>query len=323
MENIHIAPFYYVNEVQDEVKPNNDFNKQLFQKLREYDTGMDLIFSLASTDGRRTNPPQSLAEAIRVCQNEEANYLLYGYVAYREYTINAEVKLLDYQRRSIIHIFYAVDDLDNLDRLLSDLTTKILAFVEKTFNLKILEHEPQFTELRVYGNLGYWTPVGSRWIQLLIGAAMIDFGIRFIPTDQLQIYQGYTFYGSMGFDVSYQFGVVNPDRYEGFSHTVTIGLPLKLHMKLNAQHEVSGGIGLLYSFDFLQIKLPYEDGTVKLFRGLGMSFILGYSFRFQKYFSLTTDNYFELKYYEVPSLTYSLRIGVDYRFFRQEVIRKW
>ncbi|WP_461248839.1 hypothetical protein, partial [Treponema sp. R6D11] len=107
LETIHIAPFYHIDEVKDEVRNNNDFHKKLFNKLQSVETGIDLTFSVLSLP-RGQNPPQSLADAVRVCQNERAHYLLYGYVASKVYTLYPEIKLLDYGKRSLFRIVYVV-----------------------------------------------------------------------------------------------------------------------------------------------------------------------------------------------------------------------
>ena len=322
LEVIHIAPFYHIDETKDEVRPSNNHHKKLIEKLQSVETGLQLIFTLTQEE-RGQNPPQSLAEAIRVARNEQANYLLYGYFAEKDYTMYAEVKLLDYESRSLARIFYSVDDLDNHDRLLSDLSTKILAFVEETYNIKILEHEMEHSEWRMYGELGYWTPMGSDWTRLMIGTGAAAAGIRFIPNDRLAIKRGFLLSLSAGLELSYKFGLGNPDLYAAYDHTLTIGLPFRLHAKLNPQHSISAGIGLLYTFDFLSFKDPHDDREMKIFRGLGNSLMAGYGFRMKENISVTADNRFEFHYYDRILATYSLRIGIEYLLSRKEAVRKW
>ena len=322
LEVIHIAPFYYIDEVKDEVHPDNYYYKKLFQKLQGVETGFDLIFSLSSLESGQ-NPPQSLAEAIRVCRNENANYLLYGYIAEREYTLYAEIKLLDYNKRSLITTFYSVDDLKNSERIFDDLVVKILTFTEDTFNLQILKHEPEYSEWWFYSKIGYWTPIGSDWTRLIIGTFLAEPGIRFVPKDRLGVSHGFSLALSVGLEVSYQFGLGNPDRYDAYDHILTIGLPVRLHVKFNAQHGISTGLGLLYTFDLLQFKDPYDDMVLKTFNSFGNSLLLGYDFRVRDKISITADNQFELHYYQKLRFSYSLRIGIDYRISKKEIVKKW
>ena len=322
LEVVHIAPFYHINEVKDEVYPDDSTHIKLQEKLKNVETNLELVFSLPLT-AHGQNPPQSVAEAIRVCQNERANYLLYGYIAKREYTTYAELKMLDYQNRSLIHVFYAVDDLDNFERLLDDLTIKILSFVEDNFNLNILNKEPKYTEWWAYGKLGYWTPIGKDWTNLMIGTGIVDLGVKFVPSDRLFVLSGFSFDLSVGLGFSYQFGLGNPDRYEAFNHILTVALPVRLRMKLNAQNALSIGAGLLYTFDLLQFTDTHDDSKMKVFRSIGNSALLGYDFRVRENISLCVDNQFEFHYYEKLRVTYSLRLGVDLRFSKKEVSAKW
>jgi hypothetical protein len=322
LETIHVAPFYHIDEVKDEVHPNNDFHRRLFNKLQSIETGIDLIFSLSSL-GRGQNPPQSLSDAIRVCQNEHANYLLYGYVATKDYTVYAEIKLLDYSKRSLISTFYSVDDLNNIERLLDDLSIKILSFVEETFNISILDHPPAFTEWSTFAKLGYWSPMGEDWTRLLIGTAVADFGLWFTPTDRLDVKYGYLTSFSLGFDLSYAFALGTPDRYDAYDHIISIGLPVKLNIKLNSRHGLYTGAGLLYIFDLLYFNEPYDDSVLKVYRCFAASAFLGYDFKIKENLSLTVDNQFEFRFQQHLMPVFFLRIGIDYRFSKKEVLQKW
>jgi len=322
IEIIHVAPFYHIDEVKDEVHANNDFHKRLFNKLQSVETGIDLNFSVVSLP-RGQNPPQSLSEAIRVCQNERANYLLYGYIASKDYTFYAEIKLLDYSKRSLIRVFYSADDLDNIERLFDDLSQKILSFVEESFNIRILEHQPSFTEWSTFAKIGYWTPASKNWTRLLIGTATADFGLWFTPNDRLKISYGYLTSLSFGLDLSYAFALGTPDRYDAYDHIIAIGLPFKFNIKIDSQHGFHAGAGLLYIFDLLSFKDPYDDPLLKVYRCFAGSLFFGYNYKLKEYLSLIVDNQFELRSQNHPMPTYSLRIGINYRFSKKEVIPKW
>jgi hypothetical protein len=321
-EIIHVAPFYHIDEVKDEVHANNDYHRKLFNKLQSVETGIDLNFSIVSLP-RGQNPPQSLSEAIRVCQNEHANYLLYGYIASKDYTLYAEIKLLDYSKRSLTRIFYSADDLDNTERLIDDLSQKILSFVEETFNIRILEHPPSFTEWSTFAKIGYWTPTSKNWTKLLIGITTLDFGLWFTPTDRLEVNYGYMTSLSFGLDLSYAFAIGTPDRYDVYDHIIAIGLPFKFNVKINPQHSLYAGAGFLYVFDLLYFKERYDDPLLKVYRCFAGSFFFGYNYKLKEDLSLIVDNQLELRSQNHPMPVYSLRIGIDYRFSRKEVIPKW
>jgi len=322
LETIRIAPFYHIDEVKDSVNYNNDFHKKLFNKLNSVETGIDMDFSVLSIP-RGQNPPQSLSEAVRVCQNERANYLLYGFIASKEYTFYAEIKLLDYGRRSLSRTFYSVDDTDNMERLLDDLSKKILSFVEEAFNIPVLERPPAFTEWSAFLKIGYWTPMGEDWTKLLVGTAMADLGFWVTPTDRLKVNYGYLSSLSTGLDLSYAFALGTRDRYDAYDHIIAVGLPIKLNFKLNSQNSLHTGVGLIYIFDLLYFKDPYDDSVLKVYRCFAGSLFLGYGFKIKEYLSFTVDNQLQLRFQRHPMPVFFARIGIDYRFSKKEVVRKW
>ena len=323
IEVIHVASFYHIDEVSDEVHPNNDYHKILIQKIQKAETGLDIKFSQVPL-GHGVNPPQSLTEAIRLCNDMHADYLLYGYIASRDYTIYAELKFMDYDRRGITRIFYSVDDLENIDRLMDDLAAKIIAFLEESFHMGSNRDVQKYSEWWSYVNIGYWTPIGNEWLNLLIGTGMADFGIVFFPTDHLGVWGVYPVNLSIGFEISYQFGLGIPDRYKVYDHIITISMPLRAHIVLKNIHDISGGLGLLYRLDLLQFQDPFDDAKLLPYTSLGSSFLLGYSIRVRDFFAISADNRFDFLFnYNRAFISYSLRLGVNFRLRKKEITGKW
>lgn len=148
-------------------------------------------------------------------------------------------------------------------------------------------------------------------------------GIYFIPRTRLFTQIGKSFYLSAGLEISYQFGLGNPDRYKAYDHLITIATPIAIHMRLNEQHSISIGSGFLYTFDLLWLEEPYEEGRVRAYRSLGTRVTAGYAFKVKANLSLTFDQYFDIRFYEEPQWSYSTRIGIDWRFISREVVKKW
>ena len=323
LETIYVAPFYHIDEVNDEVHPDNDYHKMLIHKMQNKRTGLNITFSKIPVD-QGLNPPKSIADAIKVCQNEHADYLLYGYMAFRDYTIYAELKILDYEKRGIIKIIYSVDDLKNIDRLMEDLATKIIAFLEETFNVGFYKDMQKYSEWWSYVNFGYWTPVENEWLNLLIGTGMVDFGIVFFPTDRICVWGTYPVNLSLGLELSYQFGLGFPERYKAYDHIIAIGLPFRLHLIMNDIHDISSGIALFYRLDLLQFQDAYEDSKLLPYTSLGASFLFGYSIRIREFFAISADNRFDFLFnYDKAFISYSLRLGLNFRLSKKELKKKW
>ena len=323
LEAVYVAPFYYIDEVNDEVHPNNEYHKMLMQKMKKAGTGLDIKFSQVPLS-HGVNPPKSLTEAIRLCNDKHADYLLYGYIASRDYTIYAELKFIDYERRGITRIFYSVDDLENVDRLMEDLAAKIIAFLEETFYMGSYREVQKYSEWWSYVNFGYWTPVENDWLNLLIGTGTVDFGIVFYPTDRLCLWGAFPVKLSIGLELSYQFGLGNPERYKAYDHIIIIGLPFRIHFTINDIHDLSGGVGLLYRLDLLQFQDNFDDSKLLPYTSLGASFLLGYSIRIREFIAINADNRFDFLFnYDKAFISYSLRLGLNFRLSKKELTKKW
>jgi hypothetical protein len=318
---VHLAPLYFTDETEERMSGKTEYRRKLYEELQAVETGRELEFRL--TEGE-ANPPQSVIEAIRVCRNEEADYLLYGYITKRDYTYFGEIKLLDYEKREVVNFFYSVDDHGHEERLLKDLAGKIMTYINDAYQLGLADREARYWELWFPFETGYWTPLGKAWTELETGTAEAGAGLEFVPLDRLFTRMGKGFYLTAGLGVSYRFGLGNLERYDAYNHGITLrGPEIRLNMRLNARHHLSLGTGLLYSFDLLSIREPYKDRELKVYRALGVSGIGGYRFRFTDTWQVYFDNAAEVRFYEKAIVTYSGRIGLSFRMLSREVEGKW
>ena len=250
-----VAPLYFIDETSERVMAQNNFHDRLLRELGSAVTGTQLRFRSAGSF--RYNPPQSVGDAIVFCRDEQVNYLIYGFIVRKDQTIQGELRLLDYERREVIAHFFAMDSRDREDELIKNLADKLFRFVKETYNIIVIPDPPAFTHIQFPVSLGYWQPVDKNWIKLIFGLIRIDGGIQIIPSDNVFTARGYAHYFSLGVDISYRLGVGN--YYPAWDHGFTFSFPLLLHRQLNERHEIYTGFGLMYSFDILYIKKPYED----------------------------------------------------------------
>jgi hypothetical protein len=317
--NVRLAPLFYIDETRDTVYDQSRIHWDLLHRLRTIETGRALNFSLPGND--RVRPPQSLLDAVSLCREDRAGYLLYGYIAKKDYTLYGEIKLFDYEKRTILRIFYAVDDHDNQERLLSNLAEKIAAYIDETFHLNIGDPGPDYWELRVLAGAGYWTPLDKTWTGLLTGTGLITGGARFIPRDKLFTGFGKAFYVSAAAELSYRLGMGGV--YGAWDHSLSAGGPVRLHLELDREQQLFAGMGLLYSLDFMTVKEPYKNREMKIYNTLGLVFSLGYAFKADDRFSFFFDNQIEARFYKTPMITYSPRLGIEWLLMKREAARKW
>ena len=314
-----IAPLYYLDETSERVFPQNNFQNRILQELGKVSTNMEVQFKKAVSP--RYNPPQTVGDAIIMCRSEEADYLVYGFISRKEYTIQGELRLLDYKQKTVIANFYSMDSKDRETEMVQDLAAKLLYYVQETYNIKIISEPPSFTHIQFPVSLGYWLPINLDWVKILYGIVRVDGGIQIIPTDIVTIDQGKIFYFSFGADISYQLGMGR--NYNAWNHGFTITSPVQFHWKFNEQHEAYFALGVLYTFDLLYIKNPYEDPSMKFYSVLGAMTGGGWTFRLNEKLFFFTDARLELRSYERAMLSFTPRAGIIFRRYSQEVIKKW
>jgi hypothetical protein len=317
--NVQLAPLFYIDETRDAVYDQSRIHWDLLRRLRAIETGRALNFSLLGND--RVQPPQSLLDAVSLCRDDRAAYLLYGYIAKKDYTLYGEIKLFDYEKRAILRIFYAADDHDNRERLLSNLAEKIAAYIDETFRLNIGDPGPDYWELWALAGAGYWTPLDKTWTDLLIGTGLITGGARFVPRDKLFTGFGKAFYISAAAELGYRLGMGGV--YGAWDHSLSAGGPVRLHLQLDREQQLFAGMGLLYSLDFMTVKEPYKNRETKIYNTLGLVFSLGYAFKADDGFSFFFDNQIEARFYKTPMITCSPRLGIEWLLIKREAARKW
>jgi len=314
-----VAPLYYVDETTERVYAQNNFQERLLRELGKTETGLELRFK--STGLSRYNPPQSLGDAITICRAEKAGYLIYGFITKKENTIQGELRLLDYEKQEIIASFFAMDSKDREDAFIKDLADKLFRFVQETYNIVIIPDPEVYTHIQFPLSIGYWQPVNKDWITLLFGIVQINGGIQFIPEDIAFVSDGYEHYFSIGLDVSYRLGTGH--YYDSWDHGFTASIPFMLHRKLNAQHEIYFGFGLQYSFDVLYVKKPYENPGTEQFTAAGFMICAGWSFRLKEKLFLFADTRIEMRLYDKVMVNIAPSVGVIFRKYSQEVVKKW
>ena len=314
-----VAPMVFIDETTDTINQRNNFHTRLVRELGNTETGLQLRFRVS--DSLRFTPPQSVGDAIVLARTERADYVIYGFFTRREQTIQGTLRLLDYERREIIAHFHAMDSNEREEELVRDLAEKIFRFVQETYNIITIPDPPAFTHIQFPISLGYWQPVDGKWLDLLFGLVKIEGGVQLIPSDYVFVLDGFSHYFSLGVNVSYRFGIGN--QYDAWNHSFSVNAPILLHRKLNEQNEAYAGFGLMYSFDLLYIKRPYEDPSTELFGAAGFVFNGGWIFKPRENLFIFAEIRMEVRFYDNPMFNIAPSAGIILRRFTQEVIKKW
>jgi len=319
--DVYVAPLLYVDEEADLKRNTDRVQADLLGALWAEETGMALQFNRLKDN--RINPPESLAEAVTVCRNERIEYLLYGYVTRREHSIQAEVRLFDYNNRLVLQSFFGMDGSTQYDRLIKDMAWKILTHIGDVFKLEIVTEKSGVTRLTIPVLVGYWTPMDSGWVEVLLGTAAAGTGLEVIPTDRLFITRGIPWYLSVGLEAKYRLGVGNPDRYEAYNHTLYLMMPLRLHILLAEKHGFFIGLGYVYFLEFFSMADKYDESRSYIFNNMGLNVDFGYRFTINDTLSIFFRNDFDFLFNEHSLITYSPSIGMNIQVYRKEIKKKW
>jgi hypothetical protein len=317
---VYTAPMLYIDETGGSGAARS-IQEDILNALGAVETGIDLQF-IRIRDSR-IHPPESVMDAVEVCRVEQADYLLYGYLAERAYTYQAEIRLFEYESRQVRQVFYAMDDNAHYERLIKELTGKILAYMSDTFHLRIIQEDVEFTRILIPAAVGYWTPASSEWTRRLIGTFNITSGITVIPCDRIFVMGGFPFYLSTGLDIGYRLGVGHPGRYEAYDHNLYVNLPVILHMDLEERHRVFAGLGLIYFLDILNITQKYSDSETFVYNNMGMNISFGYRFFLKKDMVLFFRNDFALQFAGKTLFSYSPLVGLEFQVYEKELVKKW
>jgi hypothetical protein len=318
---IHVAPVLYVDETNENRRDTGRVQVDLLTMFHAVQTGAALQFNRLKNNG--INPPESLFDAVTVCRNEQIEYLLYGYVTRRAHNVVAEVRIFEYSSRTVMQSFFGMDDPSHYDRLLHDMTNKILQYVGEIFKLEIIEEKTEITRIALPAALGYWAPMDSGWNRAMLGTVTMGSGIVFIPSDNIWVIRGMPWYLSTGLDIKYRLGVGNPAQYKSSNNTLYFTMPLRLHITLTNLHEVFMGLGYTYFLEFFSIADKYSDREKHVYHNMGLHATFGYRFALNDTLSLFFRNDFDFLFNERSLITYAPVIGLNIQLYEKEIQKKW
>lgn len=318
---MHIAPIMFVNETEGHNRNTGRVQSELLAVLRTVETGINLQF--VSLKDNNINPPVSLTDAMTLCRNEHAEYLLYGYVTKRTHNFIMEVRLFEYSNRNVVQSFFGMDDPEHYDRLIEDITKKILLYIEDRFNLEILTERKKITRLEIPVMIGYWTPMDKDWVEVMLGTVAVGSGLVFIPSDNIWVVRGMPCYLSTGLEVKYRLGVGNPDNYKAYNHTLYLMTPLRLHIVLMEQHQVFIGLGCVYFLEFFRMADNYSDMETHVYNNMGLHIGFGYRFMLNQTLAIFFRNDFDFLFNKHTLVTYSPVIGLAIQVYEKEIRKKW
>lgn len=320
---VAVAPILAIDRVGDRKSASVHVQHDIAEEMGRYNLGSAL--KIVAINDSKMNPPQSVKDATAVAHNEKSEFLLYGFVAKDEYTIQATLNLFDANAGMNIAAFYATDDIQHYERLVRDLAEKILSYFDESLHaFAFLTAAPeQMSRLSFPLTIGYWTPITAKWAKLIIGTGSVSTGLSFIPNDCLFISDGNIYYASVALDITYRYGIANPDIQTGSLNSFSIGFPILLHRKFDNKQGMFAGLGPIYSLEIFRHQEKYSEPVTQINNDFGMVFSIGYQYDMENGVRLIFDNRIDVRFYNEAMISWSPRLGIDYAFMKEKVPKKW
>ena len=317
---IYVAPISFIEE--EKVLSKIEIASAIAREAGAYLSGNKLFFG--EVKNQEQNAPVSMIDAIKVSKEERADYLLYGFVEKKEYTYRAEIRLLDFEKREIIKIFYSSDDIENYERVIKDISYKIVSYLDDLFALGIKEEKQGNLILSIPISFGYWSYISSEWKDTVTGTGAVSTGFDLIPNDRgLQNFKHKT-YLSCGLNLEYRYGIGKENIELKDMRIITLGFPIRVHIESpSKEHGVIFGFGFFYEVDLVNIEEIYGENKSSLFTHIGVMGSIGYQWRLSKRIRIAVDNVVDLGFQNPPMVSFSPRIRILSSIYIKERTNKW
>jgi TolB-like protein len=312
--DIHIAPIVFVVDPPSDARASRiDVTADLLSEL----SGIPLNGVVSFRKAAVTAFPTSLLEVLRLCEEKDYDYVIYGYVRHARTAISLELKLVDREARAIAVTFMASDGADKYDRLIRDGAGKIAAYFrdELGFGGPDIEAEPERNALSIPVDIGYWTPLGGDWGARLAGVARIGAGARLTPVYPTFVMDSRDGYIAVTARLEYAIGLGEDGFEQAFLHSAIVGVGADVGWNLDARNAIVAEAGALVRSDFLSISKKYEGVRLSFSAAPGLYLGAGYRYAVNDRVALGASLRVDAVFYEPilfilsPSIASTYRLG--------------
>lgn len=294
---------------------NTDITSDLCRSLRLADTYGVLVMKRAGGD----YIPKSVLEAAGLCEKENLNLLLYGFLKVTGGYYDLEVKLFDAEAGAIKKVFYSKAGPDEYENLVEVMTERILDYFNNVLGVikRKREAEKKHGVIELETGLGYWFPFGS-WDGPLMGLGSFHVSGSLIPVDPLFSLDIFTFALGYGLSAEYAPGM-NREGYESFLfHTMRFGFPVMLSARWYTRNRVILQVTPGLQLDILVQDRLYGNTVTEKSGAFSLTAALGYEYIFGgNNFSLGGMMRFHTAFYTDVLFTLEPALYVRYRLIRK------
>ncbi len=316
-EAIVIAPVVSYDNNGEKVIKEKNANILIRDDLSHY--SFDNLIKFESLSESKHGIVNSIMDAEKICAAYDYGYLIYGYIKQNDKSWFMELKMYNHMTKKIEKDFFASDDIDNYERMLSVISEHIRDYYTDLLGLdsnKSIYTKYRNVEFDLPFGVGFWTPLDKDWMDVLMGICYVKSGVELFPKLKLPQSGIMKFDLSIRCDLGYGYGTNKNNSYPINYNVVSAGLPILCHYYINKKNGIYIGFGPLYEFDIMQVEQKYKKAETLHQNQFGFENILGYEYFIGKKFKLKFET--EGDFYVTSDSTFVLKSGLGfvYRFYK-------
>lgn len=316
---IKIAPLaVYDSDGKKTVPPFNPA-KEVHSELEKHWFEGLVNFSLVSES--RHGIPVTLIDANRICAVENTDYLLYGYIRKNETNWLSEIKLYSASEKKVVKEFFAGDSIEHYDRLMKVLCQNILYGIKEITGLnhdEVNQKKTRPLELKIPSSIFYWSPVDANWGSRILGIGGISAGAELYPVQPVMVTNEKLLDLSLRLNFSWDTGINKNGAYPLVLNTLSVSLPVIIHVHFNEVHSLYGGIGTAYGIEFMNIRPKYEDEKFLYQNVFSLEAVAGYEFAVNRNVSIFTEIVFDWQLSDGGCVSVKPTVGASFSIYEEK-----
>ena len=265
--------------------------------------------------------PSTVIDANKICVTENKDYLLYGYIKNNETNWYADIKLYCAQDKKIAQEYFASDDVTHYERLIKELTDKILSGIGELSGINpetINNSKFRPAELRIPLSAFYWTPIDNKWNDKILGIAGAATGLDFFPPIPKSTIRELKLDFSGSLNISWQYAINQQKTYPFFLNTISLIFPFYTHLYFNERNSIYAGIGLGYEIELINIRPKYEPEQFIYQNIFSLETSIGYEFMINNLLNFHTGVAFNFHLIPDKRISVKPHIGLSFRVFKEK-----
>lgn len=316
-ETVLMVPVIVYDKDSNVVVQSKNPSEEIFSTISGY--WFKGLLSFKNLSAKKYGEIYTTFEANRVCEAEEARFILFGYMQKNEANWLVNIKLYDRNEKKTIREFYSSDDISHYNRLIENISGNILEGLEDVTGLnrsEIKKEETRPFEIKIPVSIFYWSPIDGDWSTRLLGIAGLDLGMDIYPPQSKflvgQILVDYSFRPAL----SYSYAMGKTDGYPLNYHGISFVLPGCLHFHFDPKNSFYLGLGGYYEMELLKMKPNYESSKFEYQNIFGLESFFGYEFSATELLNIFAEVRFDFHVNNDTFIAVKPVCGVSFNFYK-------